>query len=112
METTLKSQSSLNNATIEINFVDANSDPNLAVLGFNDLPDEHGVKNSDSHYVASLIQDEQVIATATGLTPDTAIVNCYTQYAVAKAVADLDRIRFEDAYAQGCVDAYNKGSQL
>ena len=107
METTLKSQSSLNNAIININFVDSNSDFNTVILGFNELPDEFGVKNSDSHYVATLTQDNKIVATATGLTPDSAIVNCYTQYAIAKAVADLDRIRFEDAYAQGCVDAYN-----
>ncbi len=112
METTLKSQSSLNNTIINIDFVDANSDPNAIILGFDNLPDEFGVKNSDSHYVATLTQDDKIVATATGLTPDSAIVNCYTKYATAKAVADLNRIRFEDAYAQGCVDAYNKSSQL
>jgi len=108
----LKNNSSINNAIVEIKFVDAYSDKTLSVIEADDLVDDYGVKNSDSHYTATMIINDKVVATATGLTRNTAIINCYNNYATAIAIADLDRMMFEDTTMETAVTARRMSENL
>jgi len=87
----LTSQSSINGGTIEIAYIPATQSD--LIMG--DLPDNYGVRPTDSHYVATLVIDSKVVATATGLTRNTAIANCYTNYATACALRDLELMEGE-----------------